>query len=285
MTSIFGPELAENPLWPSGLPSRLSPSQITEFLTCPEKWRRSRLKNERAARSVALVIGTADSAARAADLSHKIETGVNLSDDDVRHIAAMEFGYDVDQAGGNSEIDWSEKDTDWTPGAALDLTVNLASAYRQQVSLNLAPLAVEEHLEMSFEGIAPSVHGYLDVRTATEVREVKTSAVRRTKPLPDWSVQCELYCAATGLPARVDVAVKKSLEIVTADAEPGLELHADGQAAVKLEARLRAVAGGILALYNQFGPDEPWPATGAVGMMSRCSICDHKRTCLFSTAA
>lgn len=274
----------DDPSWPAALPRQLSPSQITEFLSCPEKYRRHRLLKEPTRRSVALVIGSADSYARSADLSNKINSGENLSDSDVRSVAAEAFNYDIDQAGGIEEIDWSEKDQDWNPGGALDLCVNLASAYHKQVSVNLQPLAVEEHLEMSFDGIAPTVHGYLDVREAGAVREVKTSAVRRTKPLPDWVVQAELYSAATDLPVVYDIAVKKTLEIVTSRAEDGLQAHTDGQAATRLEARLRAVAGGILALYTQFGPEESWTPAGSVGMISRCHICDYKRSCVFSTA-
>lgn len=286
--SIFGPEPAENPLWPSVLPSRLSPSQITEFLSCPERYRRSRLKNERAARSVALVIGSADSTARALDLQHKIDTGSNLSDDDVRSAAADAFDYDIGEAGGPGEIDWSEKDQDWHPGTAKDLTVNLASAYHRQVSVNIQPVAVEEHLEMSFPGITPTIHGYLDIREATVVREVKTSGTRRKKPLADWILQAELYSAATGLPVRFDVAVKPTLEIVTSDVEPSLVAHStpdDGITATILALRLNTVAKGILALYNTFGADDPWPATGAGGFLPRCQTCDYKRSCPFSVSS
>jgi hypothetical protein len=269
----------ENPLWPSALPALLSPTQITTFLACPEQYRRRYLLRERVRPSVALIIGRADSKAREADLGHKIVTGLNLSDSDVKVAAAESFDQAVEADGGVGEVDWEAS----KPGTAKDLSVLLASAYHTQISLALLPIAVEERLELTIPGVVPLIHGFLDVRLERRVKEVKTSAKRRLKPLPDWLIQSELYSAATGLPVEFDVSVKSARpEVLTAARDPGLQGHADGLALARLERRVQSVAGGILALYRQFGADEAWPATGAGGLLPHCGICDWRPDCPFA---
>lgn len=277
--SIFGPIPEIDPSWPEPLPARLSPSSMTLFLRCPEAWRRQYLLGERVRTSTALVIGRADSRAREVDLGGKILSGVNLSEPDIKIVAAEAFDQAVEDDGGVNEIDWENS----KPGEAKDLTVDLAAAYRAQVGLTVVPTAVEDHLEAVFADVTPPIHGFLDVAEATRIREVKTSAKRRTKPLADWIIQTELYSAVTGLPAVFDISVKsRNPEVISYLSEPALQAHTDGKAAERLRLRAITVSQGILALLNQFGVDDYWPATGAGGMLPACGICDVKASCPFS---
>lgn len=276
--SIFGPELAENPEWPSLLPSVLSPSSLTTYLTCQEQWRRVYINGERSRSSGALLIGRADSKAREVDLGQKITSGVNLPLADVQYAAAESFDQELDAEGGAGEVEWKDD----KPGEARDMAVSVASAYRVQLSERVQPVAVEREVRLDIAGLPP-IRGYLDVEEGRTNRECKTSNRRVSKPSGSWKVQTLLYSAATGKPTEFDVTVKnKQPEVISGMNDPAMTAHTDGLAPVKLTAVLTTVSKSILGNLEKIGPDYAWPGAN-VQLAPPCSYCQFAASCPWVT--
>ena len=268
--------------WPAPLPTRMSPSSLTAFLVCPEAWRRKYLLGERGPSSGNLLIGRADSKACEADLGQKINTGVNLPLDTVRDIAAEAFDFELSEDGGPSEVEW---DDGQTPGKARDMAVAVAAAYRDQVSEQIVPIAVEHHVELQLPNLPP-MHGFVDVVESTRIRERK-SANRKpgnNTPSPQHLTQTLLYTAATGLPTHFDYTVKKTHpEVVSALTEPTLVAHENiFRAGAQLELLLRTASQSILGLLDRLGPESHWPGTAsAAAAASPCTYCSFNTDCRF----
>lgn len=277
--SIFGPELAENPAWPSLLPSVLSPSSLTTYLTCQEQWRRVYINGERSRSSGALLIGRADSKAREVDLGQKITSGVNLPLADVQYAAAESFDQELDAEGGAGEVEWKDD----KPGEARDMAVSVASAYRTQLSERVQPVAVEREVRLDLPDLPP-IRGYLDVEEGRTNRECKTSNRRVSKPSGGWKVQTLLYSAATGKPTEFDVTTKnKAPEVISGMNDPAFVVHENTfKAAAQLEQVLTTVSQSVLGNLEKIGPERPWPGAN-VQLAPPCSWCQFAASCPWVT--
>lgn len=260
--------------WPEPLPPVLSPTSITTFLTCPEQWRRVYLVGETSRCSSALLVGRVDSKAREVDLGQKIESGVNLPLEAVQDAAASAWDAELEKEGGEREILWDQKDGP-SVGAVKDLSIAVASAYRRQRAEWVAPIAVEERVEWTSDGVPFMIAGYVDVEEQERIREAKTSRKAQSKPSSGWLAQQAIYTAAKQLPVVFDVTVKKKAPEVL----PEMHGYSVREANLKVEALAVSVADGILALLENVGPYRMWPGTAAVQMVSPCGWCDLRASC------
>jgi hypothetical protein len=285
VSSILPPAPARSVDWPDPLPPQLSPSSITTFLTCPEQWRRRYVLGQRERSNASLLIGRADSKARELNLGQKIVTGLDMGLGLVQEIAADAFTQGLEEEGGAGEVDWKGKKDEepMTPGSAKDMSVKVATAYRQTVSELVRPVAVEQEVTVEVPGIVPVVHGYIDVTEAGSIRECKTSNKAVNKPKGNWLAQTLLYSAAHGnVPVTFDVSVKRlkgPAEVLSGSFKPELVAHQDGRAGERLALMTATVVESIVALLEKRGPDNVWPGVGAIQLVSPCGWCDFAINC------
>jgi hypothetical protein len=284
LADILAEQDAPSPdVWPSALGEHLSASSLTQFLRCPEQWRRVRLQKERERPSAALVWGSADHGAHEVNFRQKIETGTDISEDDLALAFADQFDLAVEKNGGESEIDWADD----KPGNMLDRGVALAATYHRQVSPTIQPLAVEERFLVELPGVAVPILGFVDVRAVVSngsadgtrrLIERKTSGKRVSSLKPDWRLQGLLYQAVEELPVDWHLSVKtKTPAVYTPAEEAALTLPFTPTAVDTAKKMVANAARSLAAMYATFGPDDPWPGTVTYGW--GCDYCGFRKSC------
>ena len=186
---------------------------------------------------------------------------------------AFAEGFDqaVERNGGESEVDWGDD----KPGEMKDKGAALVGVYHQQVSPRIQPTAVETKFSVELPGVPVPVIGFMDLTTEPTVIERKTAGRAEKKPKPDWRLQGSLYQAVADLPVEWHVSVKtKTPAVYTPLEAPDLALARNAAAVGATKALMRTVALGILAYWNTYGPDEPWP--GAVTHPWACDFCGFR---------
>lgn len=252
--------------WPLILPRHLSASSLGLLQRCPEQWRRRYLLFERDRLNGAIVWGAADHYAHEVNFRQKITSHEDLPLEDVKQ--AFATGFDEKTAEGNGEVDWGDD----KPGEMKDAGVKLAAAYHQHVSPLVQPVAVEERFEIDVPGVPVPLVGFMDVRTAGEAIERKTSGRKEVVPKPRWRIQGLIYQLANQTPVDWHVSTKtKTPAVYTPANEPGLRL-ADSRAGLT-ERLVLNLAQQIVSLHDTYGPDDPWP--GAITDDWACLYCPH----------
>ena len=269
--ALFTPATATDPLeadWPEFLPDHLSPSQMGEYLMCPEKYRLARIVKLPQRSNVKLVIGTADTRANAANMQQVIDTEEMLSVSDVQDAASDAFAARVEEDGGEGEVDWE----DTKPGDALDKAVLVSTVYRQTVAPQVRPVAVEQPIEFAVEG-APLVIGYADVVEAAQTIEKKTAASLTRTIQPWWMPQGIVYAAALQQPVAFHVTTKAvSPKVTTPETDEGLLQPVE---AARASALVGSVADALRSLAETKGPEKPWPGHGLTHGWA-CQLCPFK---------
>lgn len=254
--------------WPRELPQHLSPSQVSDFLLCPEKYRLARVMRLPQRSNVNLVIGTADTRANEANMRQVIESGEMLDVEQVQDAASDAFIARVDEDGGASEVDWQ----DTKPADARDKAVLVAATYRETTAGLVVPIAVEQKIDYRVDG-APPVVGYLDVEQADTVIEKKTAGSLTRVIQPHWRPQALIYAAAAGKPVGFHVTTKAATpKVTTPDTDAGLEQPVEPYRAARL---VGMVADGLRDLVASRGPDGLWPGNGLTHPWA-CQLCAFK---------
>lgn len=271
------PAAAEPLVWPKELHGRghLSASQLTLFSRCPEQYRRVYVLGERRPPAGALIFGSADHKAHELNFTQKITSGADISVGDVELAFAEAFDREVNKAGGTGEVDW-ESDK---PGELKDKGIALVGHYHRKVSPFVQPIAVEARFEITVPGVPLPIIGYVDVEEEADLIERKTAKRKESAIKPDWRLQGLLYQSVREKPVDWHLSTKTKLPAVyTPTDEPGLHLAYSPLAVKTAHNFCRAIAGQIVALFNQYGPDEPWP-TGAPVYGWACGFCGFRPTC------
>lgn len=256
--------------WPDEFPPHVSASSLSMFERCAEMWRRRYVLGEIEPPSGALVWGSADTKAHAVNFVQKIESHEDLSTDDVQGAFAALFDAEVDAAGG--DVDWRDDD----PADLKDRGVALVATYHRQVSPRVQPTAVEERFELQLPGVPVPFIGYIDVETGPVAIERKT-AKARSQSIPPWyRVQTMGYALAAGKPVELHISAKtKTPAVYTPEEEPGLLLGYSANLSAIAERAITTRVRALLAVYHEFGPDQPWP--DAIGTqswhMAVCEMC------------
>jgi hypothetical protein len=287
LATFFAPdaELA----WPEALPDHLSATQMGMAQKCWEQYRRRYVLGQKVPPGGALVWGIADHYAHEVNFTQKIESGVDIGEEDVKLAFAEGFDRAVDRNGGTSEIKWEDD----KPGELKDAGVRLAATYHRQVSPRIQPTSVERKFSIEIPNVPVPVIGYIDLEaerydetsepfavdpTERVAIERKTAKRKESQPKPDWRVQGRLYQYVADLPVEWHISAKtKTPAVYTPREEPGLVLPREAPEAAATAALVATTARSIVAMYETFGPDEPWP--GALTHPWACSWCGYRSSC------
>lgn len=261
-------------VWPAPLGAHLSASQLTMLQRCPEQWRRRYLCGEVERPGAAMVWGAADHYAHEQNFRQKIDSRVDLPVDDVKDAFADGLDRAIERNGGLSEIAWGDDD----PADVKDKGVLLVEAYHRQVSPTVQPVQVEQRFEARILGVPVPIVGYIDLETATAGIERKTAKAKVSTIKPGWRIQGLLYQSVIRKPVDWHVSTKtKTPGVWTPELAPGLRLEPN-PAMVNATGRLvRNLATMLLAFYDTFGPDDPWP--GAITHDWACQYCGYRKNC------
>lgn len=268
MTATADPVAA----WPFEKIDHLSASSLQKLWTCPEQWRLHYIEGLRERRGPSLVIGNAvDRAFRyayAEKIAHKTPTLADVED-------AFDAAYGqetVDEA----DIAWGDSN----PTEAKQTAAGLVRAYHAQVFPRVSPVAVNERVEHTIPGLPVPIIGYLDVRTETEVIDLKTAGQKPSGGViqPSWTLAAMVYRAATGLAVHYHVGAKTRTPAWYTPAElPGLALPAEHDHAL-IDRLLGQRARLLHAYLVLFGVEGPWP--DAIGRESfhgsTCRLCPFR---------
>lgn len=280
--------------WP--LPVRnLSASAIKKFQTCPEQFRRQYVKGQWDRWSASSVLGNAIHGAVEANFRQKIVTGADLSTSDLEFAYLESFDEEVRSASKETEVDWrmtwGTKFEPARPGVVKDRGRPLLNMYHERVSPGVQPLGVEEWFAMEIEGVPVKVRGKIDLITETEKRDMKFGRSAKESPDNAWLLQAGIYMLVdktTEYDGRVRMSGladrhfewhtgrwggPQSDPVIHTPAEhPALRIECSDRIKTIAVAQIRATARDMVATYNEFGPDEPWP-TSALQHTWACNYC------------
>lgn len=260
--------------WPARLPDHLSASQLTMFERCSEQFRRAYIHGERQKPGGALVWGSADHFAHETNFRQKIASHEDIPTKDVQDAFAEGFDQAVKKA--NDDVDWGADN----PGDLKDRGALLVRVYHETVSPSIQPVTVEARFKANIPGVPVPLVGYIDLETETTLIERKTTGKATKTVKPQWRLQGLLYQAVRELPVDWHISVGTKLPaILTPDTDPQLRLSFEPTATATAERSVRNTARAIVAFYNTFGPDDPWP--GALTDAWACKFCGFLPTCVW----
>lgn len=185
-----------------------SQSKLGTWERCGEQYRRIYIEGERMAPGLAALRGTAVHEGARVNFRQKVESGVDLPEQEIVDAAADKFT--AEAQGG--EVSFTDEEVavgiKRTIGLALDETVRYARAHAQLQAPEYRPVLVEDRLAIESGVPGIQLQGTLDLATADEVVDLKTKAKtpaeRDVGVSPQLTLYAALYRAKFGrLPRRV----------------------------------------------------------------------------------
>jgi hypothetical protein len=259
----------------------LSASSIGMALRCPRQFQRRYLFGEKQRPGEALVIGSFFHETLDFNYKQKIESHVDYPlSDAVQYYGDVAVPKVLEQEGGADNIEW---DTDVNAAAADG--ERIMSAYYNLVVPRIQPVATEERFEMFFPGVEVPVIGFVDVRDAGRILDTKTGKQASRKVKPSWQLQGRLYAQARQMPVEYhSISRAKTPTIVTALESEEMVVPPPTEAQARnMEHTIKAAADYIEYLLATHGPEDDWPALGAVPDFSRtllpCNFCSWREGC------
>lgn len=175
---------------PSALPiGSLSLSSMTLLRKCPLKWKRRYLDGEYEPPSGPMILGSAVGAAEATNYQLKIDTGEDLSHDDVLDAFADEWNERVRR----DPVQWgSDKPDDIRSSGQRALI-----AYHSEVAPTVRPVSVERQFTLRFDGADWCFRGFLDLEEDDgTVSDLKVKGKRLSRADADRDPQPAAYLLA-----------------------------------------------------------------------------------------
>ena len=278
-----------------GQPIRhLSNSSYTKFLLCPEDWRRHYLKGERTPPTGAMFLGSRVDDAVSAYYQRQLEHGETLSLEQVCDLYRDRWHQQL--ATERRGVNW---DGDLTEPDAFQMGLDaLAMTFAKLVPELGRPVAVQRKLEFAISArLEWTVQCFLDLETlrdpdtdgaagdrvaAVVDYKVKGSVISQAKA--DVDPQAGLYLAGRWLEGRPARAFR-----FAQIAKPGARRKEMSTALVTTTrtigqqratlARIAQAASQIHALYERFGPDEPWGFADPTSWKCSARYCSHHPRC------
>lgn len=276
-----------------GQPIRhLSNSSYTRLLLCPEDWRRHYLKGERTPPTGAMFLGARVDDAVSGFYARQLEHGEILDLDQVRDLYRDRWHQQLANEHAKRGVRW-EADLSEADAFALGLDA-LAVTFTELVPRLGRPVAVQRKLEFSIAEVEWTVRCFLDLEVlrdsdehpepVAEVVDYKVKSSPITQAKADVDPQAGLYLAGRwleGEPARAF----RFAQI----AKPGSRrkhmsstlittTRTLGQQRATL-ARIAQAASQIHALYERYGPDEPWGFADPTGWKCGPRYCSAWHAC------
>lgn len=159
---------------PRTLPVKhLSPSSVSLFKQCPEKWKRRYIDREYESTSPAALLGTVVGAAERDSFNQKIETGLALTTVEVLDAYTCAWDLTVDREGDN--VDWDGE----RPGRVKDSGARVLPVYHRHVAPTVNPIATERRFTVRPADVDWTFEGYFDVEEEDAVDDVKVRGRQR----------------------------------------------------------------------------------------------------------
>lgn len=262
--------------------THLSATGLKTAMRCAEQYRRVYVKGQRKAPSLAMISGRADHKAIETSMVQKIETNIDLPVNQVMAEYLGRLEEEVEAVGGIKELE--DKPDVRVYDHVRKVGEIGVGQYHRLVSPRVNPIAVEENFEVQVPGVPVPIVGYLDLVAfagkdgALRIIDRKTSKRAPWQIAPDWRFQASMYQLHRPLPHDWHVTVTSSRSVtvdVIAD-DPRFTL--DTQPGHVTEKLVGGIAAQIGFLYQRYGPDEVWPATGVTHPFA-CGYCGFRPEC------
>ena len=188
----------------------LSWTQLSMLTRCGEQYNQRYINKRRCPPGIALIVGGAVHKPVEADLQNKIDYGELLPDEQIPDLARDAFESRWNSAG---EILLSEEEATAggvkARGAAIDLSISLASLHHSEIAPGLFPSHVERKFVLNVANFPYDLLGYIDVQESRQgphyafpnplditVRDTKTAGKSPSQNDVDTSGQLTLYAMA-----------------------------------------------------------------------------------------
>jgi hypothetical protein len=299
--ALTGAELAARIQIPRRLPVRydgeplrhLSHSSYSKFLLCPDDWRRHYLKGERTPPSGAMFLGSRVDDALSTYHRRQLEHGETLTLDQLHDAYRDHWTRELAEERAKRGVRF-DHELDEQAAFAIGLEA-LTLALAELIPRLGQPVAVQRKLEYVLApGVEWTIQGFLDLETLQSVEDggdpvpvivdykVKSTLHSQTKA--DHDPQAGLYLAGRWLAgdpahafafAQIGKPGKRRKTMSTAFVTTRRSV---GQLRVTL-ARIAQAASQIHALYERYGPDEPWGFADPSGWKCAPRYCSHHARC------
>ncbi len=300
-TALTGAELAARIHIPRRLPPRhdgqplrhLSHSSYSKFLLCPDDWRRHYLKGERTPPSAAMFLGGRVDDALTTYHRHLLERGDALTLDQLQDAYRDHWTRELAAENGRRGVRW---DAELDEPAAFTMGLAAVALTLTELVPRLGrPVAVQRELSYALApGLDWTIRGFLDLETLREpedggelvpaIVDYKVKSTLHSQAKADHDPQAGLYLAGrwlTGQPAeqfcfaQIGKPGKRRKEMSTALVATR---RTPGQLRAVL-ARIAQAASQIAALYDRYGPDDPWGFADPAGWKCSPRYCAHHARC------
>jgi hypothetical protein len=258
----------------------LSATQLEMYWRCPEQYRRRYMEGERIAPGVALLLGRAFHVGAETNFRQKIESHVDLPENDI--VDATASAFDSEVAGGYA-LSESEMSTGASKvlGEAKDKAVLLASVYAEEQAPDYQPIAVEHTTRIVFPNATHDLLAVTDLRDdAGRITDLKTSGKKMAGNAADVSTQLTVYAAAY----RIDTGEMPSevrLDILTKTKTPARQVLVSERTAADFQALLNRVNATLSAINSgNFPPASPgaWSCSPKwCGYWATCPYVNNER--------
>lgn len=263
--------------WPLAR-ENLSPSALKEFQQCPESFRKKYVLNQWDRSSWSSIVGSAIHHAQEVNMNLKIVTGEDVSLDEIEELYREGFLRELAESGGVEEVDWWKADgTLVKPDAAFETGRPINRQYHAFVAPQLRPLATEQWFNIRVPGVVPGIRGKIDLLELHGGKiDYKFGGTAVSKPRKDWLLQADIYNLADDSPFAWHSCSwgnkRNGPQIFTPANAPDLLRESTPETKRATEHAVRSLVRGIVATYNEFGPDDPWPGNGKTHTFA-CDYC------------
>ena len=170
----------------------LSISRLNMLNRCPMQYQHRYVDGIVAPPGVALIVGKGTHRANASDLLNKMDSGSLLSGDEVKSIAADATTREWDSQEVALDDDEKAEGIEKVKGAAIDRSVLLATLYHEEVAPAIEPTGIEQKFTLPLPS-GDELTGFIDVNTATKIRDGKTSGKSPVAEAANQSLQLTGY--------------------------------------------------------------------------------------------
>lgn len=265
----------------------VSASSLKMLVRCEEQWRQRYILKKIEPPSLKMIGGGADHKAIELSMTQKIDTHVDLPVGEVRDLFVHELETRVQKEGGLGEIEIPDAETPQARTRAFDeLRTHgqlVVAKYHTEVSPVIQPVLVEEEFRLPVAGSPVELLGYIDLVHGDEsgpitVIDRKRVAQNRKQVQPEWRLQSEVYQLALPYPFiwHLSVTTKEPKIIVPTTMDDELVLPVQNE--VRVRRMVEMLVSKLGFLYQRYGPDEPWPATGKMHTWA-CKMCGYRNGC------
>jgi hypothetical protein len=300
--ALTGAELAARIHIPRRLPVRydgqplrhLSHSSYSKFLLCPDDWRRHYLKGERTPPSGAMFLGGRVDDAISTYYRRLLEHGDRLTLDQLQDAYRDHWTRELAAEQAKRGVHWHD-DLDEPTAFRIGLDA-VALTLTELVPQIGRPIAVQRELTYALApGLEWTIQGFLDVETVREspdrggdavpaIVDYKVKSTLHSQAKADHDPQAGLYLAGRWLAgdpaehfcfAQIGKPGSRRKQMSCAFV---VTRRTHGQMRTTL-ARIAQAASQIVALYERYGPDEPWGFADPSGWKCAPRYCAHHARC------